>query len=397
MSELSTAKNAETPLSPTVKKLGLVSFLADVSSEMLYPITPIFLTTVLHASVSSLGFIEGFAEALSSLLRTYSGLWSDRIHNRKTFIWSGYLFSALAKPMTGISQSWIHVFCARAFDRTGKGIRTAPRDALIAESVPSHLRGLAFGWHRLMDTLGAAVGPLIAVLFLRYSEDLRKIYYLAFIPGIFAVLVAWTVRDLKKNEVTVRHKSLGWASYSTLPKEFKYYLFCWAIFSLANSSDVFLLLRTQQFGASLTETILLYCFYNLIYAFASPYLGGLSDRVGRKKVLIVGLTVFALVYGAFAIVSNIAYFWVLFGVYGLYMAATDSVGKAFAIDLLGEDLKATAVGYLGTVTGVSTLVASSIAGILWDRFGAFATFGYGFAGAVLAAVAMTFLNIKKGR
>lgn len=384
----------ESALSPTVKRLGLVSFLADISSEMLYPITPIFLTTLLGASVTSVGFIEGLAEAIASLLKTYSGFWSDRIQRRKPFIWTGYLLAAIAKPLTGVSHAWTHVLFARAFDRTGKGLRTAPRDALLAESVPVYLRGAAFGWHRLMDTLGAAVGPLLAILFLRYSDNLRWIYFLAFIPGALAVAVALGLKEEKVVRAQSAQKN-SWASFFSLPKEYQYYLFSWTIFSLANSSDVFLLLRTQQAGVSLTQTILLYCFYNLIYALASPYLGGLSDKIGRKKVLLFGLSIFALVYVGFIFATSGLHFWILFGIYGLYMAATDGVGKAYAIDLLDKDKKATAVGYLGTATGISTLIASTVAGLLWDHYGSAATFGYGSLGAVLTCMALLFLKNKK--
>ncbi len=387
------AEKNETALSPTVKKLGLVSFLADVSSEMLYPITPIFLTTVLGASVTSLGFIEGLAEAIASLMKTYSGFWSDRIQKRKPFIWLGYLFAAVAKPLTGFSQVWSQVLFARAFDRTGKGLRTAPRDALLAESVPMHLRGAAFGWHRAMDTLGAAVGPLLAILFLKYSDNLRSIYYLAFIPGLLAVLVALSIKEKKVERVAISHRK-SWASFFSLPTNFKYYLFTWTIFSLANSSDVFLILKTEQSGVGLTQTILMYCFYNLIYALMSPYLGGMSDRIGRKKVLLFGLLVFAIVYVGFILATSASHFWILFGIYGLYMAATDGVGKAFAIDLLDEDKKATAIGYLGTVMGISTLVASTVAGLLWDHFGSAATFSYGAVGALFTCIALMFLKTK---
>lgn len=381
----------ETALSPTVKKLGLVSFLADVSSEMLYPITPLFLTTVLGASVTSVGVIEGAAEAIASLLKTYSGFWSDRIQKRKPFVWMGYLFAALAKPMIGVAQTWPQVLFARSFDRTGKGLRTAPRDALLVESVPAKMRGAALGWHRGMDTLGAAIGPLLAIWFLSYSADLRWIYYLAFIPGILAVLVAFSLKETSAVKKQVMEKP-SWGSFFKLPADFKYYLFSWSIFSVANSSDVFLLLKAQKSGMSLTQTILLYCFYNLTYALMSPYLGGLSDRLGRKKILIVGLLVFAFVYGGF-VYANVSWqFWILFGIYGLYMAATDGVSKAFAIDLLGEDKKATAVGYLGTVTGIATLVASSTAGFLWDHFGSGVAFAYGALGALLTCVALSFVK-----
>ena len=392
MKDLDTENSNDSALSPTVKRLGLVSFLADVSSEMLYPITPIFLTTVLGASVSSVGLIEGLAEATASLLKTYSGFWSDRIQRRKRFIWMGYLFAALAKPITGFAGSWTQVLFARAFDRTGKGIRTAPRDAMLAESVPSHLRGKAFGWHRAMDTLGAAVGPLLAILFLKYSTDLRWIYYLAFIPSVFAVIVALGLKE-KRSQVSQTAPKVAWASFFSLPKNFKYYLFTWSVFSVANSSDVFLLLRVQQSGVTLTETILMYCFYNLTYALMSPYLGGLSDKMGRKKILLLGLMVFCFVYGGFVFATSSIQFWALFGIYGLYMAATDGVGKALAIDLLDKDKKATAIGYLGTVTGISTLIASGAAGILWDKFGAAAAFEYGLAGALLSFVLLSFLRV----
>ena len=382
-------EQTETALSPTVKKLGLVSFLADVSSEMLYPITPLFLTLTLGASVSSLGLIEGLAEAIASLLKTYSGFWSDRIQKRKPFIWLGYLLAALAKPLIGASQVWTQVLLARSLDRTGKGLRTGPRDAMLSESIPFRLRGAAFGWHRGMDTLGAAVGPLLAILFLNYSDNLRAIYFLAFIPGLLAVVVALTLKE-KRTEPRKAHEKPSWSSFFNLPANFKFYLFSWTVFSLVNSSDVFLILKAQRSGISLTQTILLYCFYNLIYALASPYLGGLSDRIGRKRVLLWGLVVFAAVYGGFIFATKAAEFWLLFGIYGLYMAATDGVGKAFAIDLVGEDKKATAIGYLGTVTGLSTLVASSVAGVLWDHFGPGATFAYGAIGALLAWVTLRF-------
>jgi len=385
----------ETALTPTVKRLGLISFLADVSSEMLYPITPLFLTKVLGASVASVGLIEGVAEAIASLLKTYSGFWSDRIQRRKPFIWVGYLLAALAKPITGLSHAWTQVLFARAFDRTGKGLRTAPRDALLAESVPFRLRGAAFGWHRMMDTLGAALGPLLAVVYLKFSENLRWIYFLAFIPGLVAVLVALGLKEKAPAESPLRQRP-SWGAFFTLPGEFKYYLFCWTLFSLANSSDVFLLLKTEDSGVSLTQTILLYCFYNLTYALASPYLGGLSDKIGRKRVLLFGLLVFILVYAGFIFANRGSHFWVLFGVYGLYMAATDGVGKALAIDLLAKDQKATAVGYLGTFTGVSTLIASSVAGLLWDHYGPRATFSYGCLGAAAALLALVFLKRPRG-
>lgn len=373
-------------LSPTVVKLGLVSFFADVSSEMLYPITPIFLTLVLGASVANVGIIEGVAEGIASLLKTYSGRWSDRIQKRKTFVWVGYLFAAIAKPITGGATSWFYVLFARGFDRLGKGIRSAPRDALLAESVKPQYLGAAFGWHRMMDTLGAAIGPLIAILFLQvYSEPqhLRWIYYLAVVPGLISVLVVFTVKESTHEKSRAKDSALK-LQLSSLPKSFKTYLTAWGIFSLTNSSDVFLLLKAQKSGLSLTMTILLYAFYNLLYAISSPYLGHLSDRFGRKWVLISGLFVFALVYAAFGFAIEPWQFWCLFGIYGFYMAATEGVGKALAVDLVPKEFKATGLGLLGTVSGFATIVASSAAGLLWDHLGSQWSFFFGATGAVLA-------------
>ncbi len=382
-------KKPEKALNPTVFRLGLVSLFADISSEMLYPITPIFLTSVLGASMASVGLIEGCAEAIASLMKTYSGMWSDRISKRKPFVAIGYLLAAVAKPITGASSSWTHVLFARALDRTGKGIRTAPRDALLAEAVSENLRGAAFGWHRAMDTLGAAIGPLLAILYLSANHDLRKIYYWALIPGLISVFLVLTLTE-KKQSIQKATPKASFFPRTTLKPAFKNFLCAWGAFSITNSSDVFLLMKTKAAGIGLTELILLYCFYNLSYALLSPYLGSLSDRIGRRRILIAGLLVFAFVYLGFSFASLRWEFWFLFSVYGMYMAATDGVGKALAIDLVGAKEKATGIGILGTVTGISTLIASCVGGILWDHFGASATFLYGACGAIVAILIFLF-------
>lgn len=395
MTQQKPVKNSGRALSPTVLRLGLVSFFADVSSELLYPITPIFLTLVLGTSVFNVGLIEGVAEGIASLLKTYSGNWSDRLQKRKTFIWLGYLFAAIAKPLVGGASSWVQVLFARSFDRLGKGIRTAPRDALLAESVSAENRGAAFGLHRMMDTLGAVVGPLIAILFLQYVQspaDLKWLYYAAVIPGLLAVLIVFSVSENSDRKPTLASNppTTFLFGFKNMSKEFKRFLFAWGIFSLANSSDVFLLLKAQKSGLSLTHTILLYVFYSLLYSLSSPYLGKLSDRFGRKWILVSGLIIFAVVYTLFSYASEPWQFWCLFGVYGTYMAATDGVGKALALDLAPKDLKATGLGLLGTVTGLATIVASSVAGFLWDHAGSAWAFQYGALGAVLA----TFILIR---
>ena len=336
--------------------------------------------------MASVGFIEGVAEATASFLKTFSGAWSDKSEKRKPFVCWGYFFAAVAKPLIALATHWGWVLGARSLDRFGKGLRSAPRDALLSESVDASQRGAAFGWHRFMDTLGAVIGPLLALLFLKWEPTgLRTVFFWAFIPGLVAVFISLAIPETKPSPHLERTKR-GKGLWKEMPLPFRRYLFTWLIFSLSNSSDVFLLLRAKEKGASLTSVILLYCLYNWTYAFLSPFLGQLSDKIGRKKCLVFGLLVFALVYLGFSFASELWQFGLLFAVYGFYMAATDGVGKAFAVDLVDPKHKATALGFLGTVTGVAALVASSVAGLLWDQFGPAAPFLFGASGSLLALV-----------
>lgn len=380
------SNSKKSALNPTVAKLGAVSFFADVASEMLYPVTPIFLTSVLGASMASLGLIEGIAESIASLMKTYSGSWSDRIARRKPFVLAGYLLGALSKPIIGISHSWIGVLGARALDRTGKGLRSAPRDAMIADSVEPTKRGAAFGWHRGMDTLGATVGPLFAILLLSWNPgDLRSLYFWALIPGIISVAVIFSIRE-PKHKIENRKWENPFKTWRRFDGPFKRYLFAWGVFSLANSSDVFLLMKAKTFGFSTQSVILLFCAYNLTYSLSSPWLGKLSDEIGRKTLMVSGLLVFCAVYLGFGLAFSTWQFWALFLVYGLYMGATEGAGKALAIDLSPDGFKATSVGMLGTVTGLCTIFASFTAGMLWDRIAPSWAFYYAATGALIAAI-----------
>ncbi len=371
-------------LSPNVIRLGWVSFFTDLASEMLYPLTPLFLTALLGVPVAVVGVIEGVAEATASLLKTLSGRWSDRSGRRRPYVLAGYTLSAFAKPLIGFANGWGLVLVARVADRFGKGLRSSARDALLADSTPPESRGRAFGWHRAMDTSGAVLGPIVALGLLKLCDNnLRPVFFLALVPGICSALLVLTLQDRRREGPPPTPAEL---SLARLPSPFRRYLLAWGVFSVANSSDVFLILRAEQLFGSTTLTVWLYVFYNIVYAVASPGLGGLSDRLGRRVVLVGGLVVFAIVYAGLAFASAGWMVWALFGVYGLYTAATDGVGKAFAVDLVPKELRASAVGVLGTVTGVATLLASSIAGGLWTLVAPWATFAYGAAGAVLGAL-----------
>jgi MFS family permease len=371
-------------------RLGLVSFFADVSSEMLYPITPIFLATVLHAPVEAIGLIEGVAEAAASLLKSVFGRVSDRTGKRKPFVFAGYMIAALSKPLIAVAQSWPLVFVARTSDRFGKGMRTSPRDALLADYTKPEERARAFGWHRAMDSAGAVVGPLIALLLISATNNnLRLVIALAVVPGLIGALLVLTVRESKRAaQVAAPENRPAPIRLRAMPRPFLTYLAAWTPFALVNSSDVFLILRAKQLGYSTTLTILLYTTYNVVYMVSSPVFGHLADRFGRRHVLIGGLGVFALVYLGFAAASVPAWLWVLFAIYGLYVAATDGVGKAYAVELVPESVRATAIGLVGTVTGIATLVASTAAGLLWQHVGPGAAFAFGAAGAVISALAL---------
>ncbi len=373
-------------LTPNVIKLGWVSLLADISSEMLYPVIPIFMSTVLGAPVSSLGFIEGSAEALAGLLKTAAGRFADATGQRKSLVAGGYALSALAKPLIALASGWSLVLGARCLDRVGKGLRTSPRDALLADSVAPAYHGKAFGWHRGMDTIGAVLGPLLALLLLTlYKDHLRWIFVIAFIPGVLGALLVFSVTD-PRSEVPQPRVPVPAVPFRQLSREFHKYLVAWGVFSITNSSDMFLILRAHESGLTTATVILIYSAYNLVYALASPVLGTWSDHFGRRTVLVAGLVIFALVYSGFAVATHPWQIAGLFLCYGLYTAATDGVGKALALDLVPTTVRASALGYLGTVTGLATLVASTAAGFLWSHFGSPATFAYGASGALVAAI-----------
>jgi MFS family permease len=349
--------------------LGLVSLFTDMASEMLYPVTPIFLTAVLGSSMAVVGIIEGIAEVIAALLKGYFGNLSDKVGRRSIFIVLGYGLSALAKPLPGIFPNISAVVISRTTDRVGKGIRTAPRDALLGSYSDKSNSGAIFGFHRGMDTLGAAIGPLAAILLLYlFPDDYQLIFLAAFVPSTFAVLFTLLIKDRK---VPVKNRTHG--SYiefwRTAPKEYKTLLLLITIFSFVNSSDVFLILKSRAISDSSILAILGYVFYNVIYAGASYPFGRLSDKFGKNIIYGVGLLVFSLVYFGFALIPQTFFIWILFAFYGLYSAATEGISKAWVSDLVPDEKRGSAIGLLTMLSGFAIMLGSFTAGFLWDEFG----------------------------
>ncbi len=364
--------------------LGIASFLTDVSTEMIFPLFPLFTVEVLGASTAALGLIEGLAESAASLLKVVSGWWSDKIGRRKPIVVSGYGLSTVVKPALAAATSWPHALAVRFADRVGKGVRTAPRDALIADSSHKKVRGKAFGLHRALDTAGAVIGPAIAFLLLPLL-GYRWVFLIATIPAIIAVLVlVLVVREVRKSSKISR--SITKNGYFS--PEFKLYISIATIFALSNFSWAFFILAARSLGIATEYTILLYMFYNLIYALTSLPAGLLSDRVGRRPVIAFGYATFGVTCVGFALVGSAWLAIFLFAIYGLFKGITEGVQKAYVSDLVVPRLRATAMGAFDTAIGLAAFPASFIVGIIWYSVGAWAAFTYG---AVLSFVAAVLL------
>jgi MFS family permease len=369
-------------LDPNVRSLGLVSFVADLSSEIVYPIFPLFVTMVLGAPVAVLGLIEGIAEATASLTRYPFGRWSDRAGRRRAFVLAGYSSSAVGKLVLALSLVWPLAMVGRFVDRVGKGMRTAPRDALLAAGVRDEDRGIAFGLHRSMDTIGAVLGPLAALLMIHYGVSYRWIFAVAFVPGVLSVFVIWKwVRERAPAAPARARLSLR----LPVSPAFRWMLAGSLLFAAGNSTNTFILLKAKAAGFSVTGVILVYVLYNLTYAAGSLPLGHLSDRIGQFPVVTGGFVVFALVYAGFAGAKSMALIAVLFAVYGLYIAATEGTTKALISRTAPDHERASAIGFFDTTTGLASFAASAIGGGLWSAVGPWATFAYGAVCAALAA------------
>ncbi|MFQ5680558.1 MAG: MFS transporter [Candidatus Omnitrophota bacterium] len=381
--------------------LGLVSFFTDVSSEMVYPLLPLFLTVKLGAAPALLGLIEGTAESLASLLKVFCGYWSDRINKRRPIAVLGYGFSFLGKFLLYLSVSWGGVFCARILDRFGKGVRTAPRDALIADLAAKKDRGRCFGLHRAMDTLGAVVGIFFAYLFFAYpGAGYRRMFFWALIPAAIGIIVLFFVKEdpgrrfysfeagagpEKKERLSLKGLIAGFRS---LDRRLRAFLIIAFLFSLANSSNMFLLLRAKSMGFDIKVVILLYLVYNICYALSSYPAGIISDRIGRKSLLVLGHLFYALVYLGFALTKSFSFIWVLFGVYGVYAGLTEGVEKAFVSDLAPSQGRATFIGLHSALVGIGLFPASLLAGVVWGLAGSAAAFILGAVFSLAAAVGL---------
>ncbi len=368
-----------------VVAIGLVSLLNDISSEIIYPLLPLFLAITLGASPAIIGTIEGAAESVSSLLKLFSGYFSDRRGKRKGLVVFGYALAGVARPLLAFATSWYQVLAIRLTDRVGKGIRSAPRDAMIADASPVETRGLAFGFHRAMDHTGAVIGPLIgfALLYLiaQYrnaptASDYAWVFLFASIPALASVLVV---------SLFVRESHVAPVAAAQLPEKprlslrgfdsnFKAYLVIVALFTLSNSSDAFLLLRAREAGVSVATIPLLWAALHMSKVLSSLVGGDLSDRVGRKTLIASGWLLYALVYLAFAFVSSVGIAWVLFLVYGIYFGLAEGAEKALVADLVSPELRGTAFGLYNLAFGITVLPASLLMGALWNWFGAATAF-----------------------
>jgi MFS family permease len=373
--------------------LAFASLFSDISTEMLYPVLPVFLTQTLNATGSIVGLVDGFAQATQNIVQGFSGALSDKLQKRKSIALAGYFLSAAAKPLMGFSAVWQGVFGARLLDRLGAGTRAAPRDALIASSVDEKDRGRAFGLEGFGDNAGAFLGPLLAV-FLLYAlhVGIRSVFYLAIIPGLLAFSMVLLV---KEHPAAVAAKSKIDISLRQFPKAYWKYLLVTALFGIGNSSNAFLILRTQEIGVSLETTILIYAAFNLVAALISYPAGSLSDRWGRKDILLASFVIFLIAYLGFAVTENMFLIAALFIFYGLYQGIFRAVGKAFAADFVPEHLRASGIGWYSTTVGLLQLVASIVAGLLWDRIGHVAVFYYGAAFAVVGIIGLLLLIPSK--
>lgn len=374
--------------------LGFVSFFSDISTEMVYPLIPLYLTGAFGATPALVGVIEGVAESLAGLLKVFSGNFTDKYKNKKTVAFFGYFAGVLYKLALIFSASWSGVFVSRIVDRMGKGIRTAPRDVLIGESSKADKMGRSFGIHKMLDTLGSAIGIIISYFLVlklgNSSEDYKRIFAISVIPAVIGLIVILFVKEKKSATVDERKKVEFFKSWKLIDSNLKLYLLVTLIFTLGNSSNSFLLLRAKSVGFTDTNVVLLYFAYNISTAVLSVPFGRLSDIIGRKNILVVGYFVFSAVYLGFAFASSGTMIWLIFILYGFYTALISGAQRAFITEIAPPHLKGTMLGLQSTIEGAALLPASVIAGFLWDSVSASAPFILGCSLSFISAVMLIF-------
>jgi MFS family permease len=383
------ATTTKTGLPRQVKALGLVSLLNDSASEMIFPLLPAFVTSVLGLGPEVLGIMEGLAETVASALKYLSGWWSDKVQRRKPLAVAGYTLSSLLRPFIAFATAGWHIVALRAFDRVGKGIRTSPRDALLAESTPPEMRGKAFGFHRSMDHAGAVLGPLAALALLNLGHlDLRTVFLFSAIPSLATILViVFAVRE--KAPAPKPAGAITAAEETAAPENkrpFVIFLFAMMIFTLGNSSDVFLVLHAQELGMPIALAPLLWIVLHLSKSLLSTPGGALSDRIGRKAAILLGWGVYALAYLGFALANQSWQIWPLFVFYGLFYGLTEGTEKALTADLVPARWRGKGFGLYHLSIGIASLPASVVAGFLWKAYGAPVALGLGACFAGLAAL-----------
>lgn len=372
----------------TIWLLGLISFVNDAASDMIYPLVPLYLASVLMAGPKALGLIEGIAEAFGSVLKLVAGVLADRLRQMRWWVVAGYAVSGLVRPLIALSTSWLGVLACRFADRVGKGLRAAPRDALLTLSVAPAQRGLAFGLHRAMDNLGAVVGPLLAALLLALGYSLREVFFWAIVPAVLVIVLTLLVREPER--AVLKPKPFRW-NLSDQPVALRRYLCVLALFTLGNSSNMFLLLRARELGLGDAQVPLIWALVCGVAAVFGPPLSAWSDRVDRRRLIVGGWAVYAGFYLVFGLLPATPWLlWPLFAGYGLFLAATEGAEKALVADLVPGDQAGTAFGWYNLVAGVLLLPASLLFGWLWSDIAPLAAFAFGSACALAAALLLAF-------
>jgi MFS family permease len=371
--------------------MGLVSLFTDLSSQMVFPLIPLFLTTVLGCGAYAVGIVEGAAETTASLLKVVSGYWSDKIRKRKPFVLFGYSMSTITKPLFAFANIWAFVLFLRVIERIGKGIRTAPRDALIAESCDESVRGKAYGFHRAADGIGSILGAVLALLLLP-MWGYRNIFLFALAPGIISVFIIFFIQEKnapakqETKEVSVK------LSLKELPANLRFFIIVSSVFALGHFGYAFLLLRAKNIGLADNTAILLYVVFYIVYSICVIPLGIVSDKVGRKPVLMGGYVLFGITSFGLLVTSSFYGILLFFIIYGIFYAMIDGAQRAFVVDLAPQHLKGTALGVFHTAIGLVALPGGYIAGLLWDKVSPEATFGYGLILAIISAVSLVFVR-----